>query len=377
MHQKNYKDTWFHIVGWRLKRLALSIVMIGLLGAAPLAYAKHAQPTPSTVRILTWVGYIQSTDPYIKKIERTCHARIIYNEYKSNLDFLNLLRNSEYHDDVIIFSSTIYNIIAGDIADPDSTLYQASKDYYPIIRERYRKTHYAHNVVYFVHAMTGFLYNPKVIPSLPKDNIYDMFRKSKGQYVVMINDPVEANFLLNLAMHENENPQNSGFNPSIPLAPLDAVTFKQLYQGTNFIITNTPERIVTRPDFAFAYQWSGDALEMLRNNQGRLKFYIHPDLSYVSSDLLASLNHKPATICVARQLSSRWFLTHEQAISDYFSPYGGDHQNKDPEFRALCRSWIKHLPHLPWIASVDESTYNKLIETWDKIKFEVSMQNHR
>jgi hypothetical protein len=292
------------------------------------------------------------------------------------MGFLNLLRNSEYHYDIIIFSNTIYSIISHDISNEQSDLYKVSQNYYPIIRKHYRETHYAHNVVYFDHSLSGFLYNPNIIPSLPQDTIEEMFKKSQGKYVVMIDDPIEADFLLNLASKEAKK-SLSPFIESKFLGSLNSNFFSQLYRGTNFIITNTPERIVTKSNFSFAFQWSGDSLEMLRNAHGKLKLYIHPNFSYVSSDLLASLNKQPDTLCVAKKLSSQAFLTHEQAMTKYFSPYGGEKYIKDPYFKALYQTWITYLPTLAWINSVDEKTFNRLIKEWDKIKFEVSMQNHQ
>jgi|GEM_PF-1018532 len=368
-----------------IKKLSICGIALGIL-----AYVMQADATTTLlkpkVRVLAWIGYIKQGDPYIKQIENECGVQITHTEYTSNLGFLNFLRNPEYPYDIAIFSSAIYNLIAKDIANPHSTLYETSKHYYPIIRQHYLKGHYAHNVVFFSHAMTGFVYNPHVIPSLPTYSISQMFHKAQGKYVVMINSPIEAGFLLHLAKQEKTSLKKN-FDQSPSLAPLDPAQFKHLYQGTNFIITNTPERIVTFSNFAFAFQWSGDAFQMLLNNPGRLKYFIHPHLSYVSSDLLANLvkgddtshknsSHYKRVRCVSTKLASKWFLNHEQNVAFYFSPYGGDQQINNPEFKKLYHVWIKHLPKLPWIRSVNKVVFNQLIKTWDKIKFEVSAQDH-
>lgn len=342
------------------------------------------------VNILTWIGTINAKDPYINTIEKDCGVHLAYFEYKSNQDFLDTLKNTEDHFDIIIFSAAIYDVIANDIADSKGSLYQFSKNYYPIIKQHYLAAHYAPNVAFFLHSMTGFLYNPTNIPHLPTDTISQMFDQATGMYVAMINDPIEADFFLKLALAQT-NQANGLNNKPLTVSPLDSKFFKSLYEGTNFIITNTPERIVAKKNFAFAYQWSGDAIVMLRNNPGKLKYYIHPNLSYVSTDLIASLNQNPQTVCVAHKLASEWFLTHEQKVTDYFSPYGvlespikrpNKSENQtiqptpiDPDFKKLFDTWMKQLPSLPWVRSVDENTFNALTTTWDKIKFEVTMQN--
>ncbi|PIQ43204.1 MAG: hypothetical protein COV52_01685 [Gammaproteobacteria bacterium CG11_big_fil_rev_8_21_14_0_20_46_22] len=375
-----------------LRKLSAWVIIVGT--ALVLSIPVMAKPTSShadltinptrqpDVKVLTWIGTISATDPYIQTIEKDCGVHIAYYEYKSNQDFLATLRNTEDHFDILIFSDAIYNVIADDIANPKGTLSTFSNHYYPIIKQHYLAGHYAPNVAFFLHSMTGFLYNPDNLPNLPKDTISQMFAQATGKYVTMINAPIEADFFLRLALSQSKQANAPTGNEIFSASPLDSHFFKSLYQGTNFIITNTPERIVAKKNFAFSYIWSGDALIMLRNNPGLLKYYIHPNLSYVSTDLIATLNENPRTVCVAHKLASEWFLTHEQNVTDYFSPYGKltDPKNKnpqpiDPHFKAIFATWMQHLPNLPWIKSVDENTFNALITTWDKIKFEVSEQN--
>lgn len=342
------------------------------------AFAAHNAGTQKkdwpTVNIFQWWGYISSTDPYVKKIENECHAKISYDQYYSNNQFLRRMHNPMYQYDIIIFSDTIYKAIEKQIANNSSRLYKLSEGYYPLIKEHYAKSGLAHNVVYFVQSLSGFLYNPKNIQLSPSDDIYDMFRKAKGKTVVMLDDPVEAEFMLSLGTREAKHPY-AKLNQSLSLVPLTVKNFKALYQGTNFIVTNLPEKIITKPDFAFAFQWSGDAIEMLKENNGNLKFFVHPRLSYVSSDLLAALNEKPSTVCVAEKLGSQWFLDHEQNLTDYFSPYGSSKTIKSPYLKKLQASYIKNLPTLPWIISVDASQFRKLSTEWDWIKLKIMEQD--
>ena len=322
-----------------------------------------------TVNVFQWWGYLSSTDPYIQKIENQCHAKISYDQYYSNNEFLNRMHNPSYQYDIVIFSDTIYKAIKNKIANDDSNLYRLSSKYRPLIKKQYQQSKLAHNVVYFIESLTGFLYNPKKIKLTPKNNIFNMFKNAGRNTVVMLDDPVEAEFMLSIGKMEKKYPfAKLNKNPS--LVPLTIKNFKSLYQRTHFIITNLPEKIITKPNFAFAFQWSGDAVEMMRENHGRLKFFIHPKLSYISADLLATLNQKTSTRCVAQRLGSRWFLNHEQNLTDYFSPYYSQHSIKSPFLKKIHARYIKNLSKLPWIISVNKDQFETLSNQWNWIKLE-------
>jgi hypothetical protein len=103
---------------------------------------------------------------------------------------------------------------------------------------------------------------------------------------------------------------------------------------------------------------------------------VHPKLSYVSSDLLATLNNKRATVCVAKKLASKWYLDHEQNLTTYFSPYVDGSSIKDVYFKGVFNDWVKHLNHLPWLISVDEEHFDRLTRAWDTIKLKISEQKN-
>lgn len=361
-----------------IKNFTKVIGYLFLLSVVTPGFASQLQSKnkTNTVNILQWWGYLSSSDPYIKKIEKQCHARITYDQYYSNNAFLRRIKSGTSHYDIAIFSDNIFKAVKGQIKNSNSSLYKLTNNYHPIIKKHYDARNLPHNVVFFVHSLTGFLYKPSNAKLSRQDGVFDMFKKAKDKIVVMLDDPIEADFLLSLGLNTSHQSKANLFK-KLDIVPLTVQNFKRLYKGTNFIITNLPERIVTKKDFAFAFQWSGDAIEIMKNNPGQLKFYIHPKLSYISSDLLANLNNKKATMCVAKKLGSKWFLHHEQNKTYYFSPYVDGSDIQDPYFKKVFQGWKNNLKTTPWVTSVNKRQFKKLRTQWDWIKLKISEQKNK
>lgn len=327
-----------------------------------------AKLSPQPVNILTWWGYLDQTPNEIQKIEKKCNAHISYDTYYSNDEFLDRFKKHDARYDVIIFSQTILNSVKNKIALPNSKLYLQANGYENTIRKEYFSEKLPHNIVYFVLSMTGFLYNPSVIDITPSESIDTIFKKAGNNIIVMIDDPVEANFLIGLMQKNN---QESASAPSVKNISLTWKNFKKLFQKTRVIITNSPEKIINLPNFAFAFQWSGDSISIMGGAHKNLKFLIHPKLSYISLDLLAELNTRQPTICVAHALSSPEFLNSLQEKSFYFSPYFPK-PSDNVDFQNLYDQVSKQLPILSWLASPNDQDLNKLKKNWDYIRFKSS-----
>ena len=324
------------------------------------------------VNILTWWGYLNLTPEQIKEAEKKCNVRISYDTYYSNRQFLNRFDNSKFSYDLIIFSQTILNTIQKKINLPQSKLYMASNEYLPTIKQHYMKEKLPHNVVYFLHSLTGFLYNKNLISINTKDSVKQIFAKAGNNIVVMIDDPVEANFLISLLLHNSQTLSMKKANQFT----LSWDNFKKIIQSSNVIITNVLDHIIKLPNFAFAYQWSGDAvLEMQKQHNSKMKFLVHPKLSYVSTDLLAELNLNQSTQCVANTLSSQKYLDVLQKKTFYFSPYGIHSDIKNPFFKAIYKQFLQKLPNLPWIISVSMANFKKIERAWQIVKYRLQTQH--
>jgi hypothetical protein len=351
----------------------VTLYFILLLLSLPSSYADET--FSGQVNILAWFGYISDDDQYIKAIEKECNTKIFYDQYYSGDEFLDRFQQNREDYNIIIFPETIFKLISADISNKNSDLYQNARHYNPIIYNHYTHQKFPHNVVFFNHALMGFLYNKSVINLTEGDTIYSMLHKAGNNTVVMIDDAVETEFLLSLGIRQaTESKAKFGGNNS--LTPLKLNNFKKLYQGSSVIITNSFQKISTTPSFAFAFQWSGDAFNFLQHAPN-LTFFVHPKLSYVSSDLLANLDNKRPTVCVANALASRVFLAHMQDKIYYFSPYGDKPSKKDAMFTSFYNTWMHDLPTLPWIDSVTKARFAQLQREWNLIKLQLDEDNSK
>ena len=321
----------------------------------------------STVNVLVWFGYLNS--PWISKmVKDDCNVDLSYDEFNSNSDFLRRLKAQNSNYDIIIFSDTVFSAVNHNIALNKSDLWKQSFGYNKYIRQEYIKSKFPKNVVYFMQSLTGFDWNPDTISLSSNDSISTIFRKAKTNSVIMIDDPEEVEMLLQLS---NANMEASG-NASKETFTLD--NFKKLTQNAKIYISNQSNQIFNRKDFAFAYQWSGASL-FERNANITHRFLIEPQLSYVSSDLLANLNNKPSTVCVAKLLSSKEFLSRLQNESYYFSPYGDIGHVPPGEYRDMYTQFLKELPHLKWIKSYSLSDFESIDQKWKLIKVQLQNEN--
>ena len=334
--------------------------------ASSNAINNNATNPENQVNILTWWGYLDWAKPLLKKIGKQCHAQISFDDYYSYNEFLNRVNNPNNTYDILIFSDTVSQRFIKRIGIPSSKLYKLAQNYMPATRNHYYAMHYPHNVVYFEHAVMALVYNPKVIKINQDNNLFAIFKKAGNHIVVMVDDPVEANMLLTMAMTKNYKVSNK-------LVPLTLDSFKKLMHNTKLIITNAPWHIIQLPDFALAFQWSGDAITMVEKNP-QLKLFIDPKTSYITSDMLAELNTQAATQCVARALSSKQFLKTEENHTFYISPYGGSSGSKNKLYQKSYKDIMAVFPDLPWIRSVSTEKLSQIAETWALIKLKITQE---
>lgn len=328
------------------------------------------EKSKTIVNILTWWGYID--DKKIEQqIENECHVKISYDEYYSSNEFLRRWSNQKNNYDVIIFSNTLYKLLKNDIKIKQSSLRKQSEHYNNIIKNHYRASHYLPNVVYFLHSLSGFLWNPDVVTLNSKDTLESIFNKTKTNTVVLLDDSIEASMLVSL-----NNAHDSLTKPKSPLAnvqsnSLSIDAFNKLTKNNTVYITNDYSRIYLKSDFAFSYAWSGEAINDLKGSGKNYKFLVHPHLSYVSTDLLAELNTKPEVHCVAKMLSSRSTLSQLQNKTFYFSPYANREEVTDPFFKSIYSTFLNGLPSYAWIEPLEPQEINDISRTWELIKINI------
>lgn len=350
---EDFRNSLFANLKWFLNKLTQFFLCICFtFSMASFAYGS-SRPT---VNILTWWGYLDSPE-VVNSIEKDCNVNISYDEYYSNSEFMS--RKNLVNYDILIFSNPIYNVIKDDIKMNHSDLWKESASYNPVIKKHYLESHFPPNVVYFMHALTGFLWNPDVINIVENDSVFDIFKKAGSNIVVMMDDPLEEAKLLNLNFHQNQ--QNS---PN----ELNEKNFRALTQNAKVYITNNYNQISQKPNFAFAFTWSGEALMNMKTNNKKLNFFIHPKFSYTTSDLLAQLNDSQAAACVAKELTSKKMMVILQNNQYYFSSYGDYSKSADPEYIELYKSYLKNLGKISWNNVAPTKDFQYINREWKLIK---------
>lgn len=99
------------------------------------------------------------------------------------------------------------------------------------------------------------------------------------------------------------------------------------------------------------------------------KFLIQPKLSYITTDLLAAMNSRPKTVCVANVLMSKKILDIVQKNSYYFSPYGDYEAVNFPTYRLVYRDVFSRLSEIPWLEmKLSSNEFEKLADEWNSIQ---------
>ena len=350
------------------KVIQVFITILTLASATAIFAAQEKQP----VNILTWWGYIDGASSSIKTIEKECNVEISYDEYYSNDDFIEKVSQTDTSYDIVIFSQTVLNSVKSKLGRKNSNLHTLSNNYYPLFKERYLKTKLPNNMVYFAISLTGFLYNPNNITISGDDTIEKIFQDAQSNIIVVIDDGLEANYLIKSLLKENkENAKNSRDLYYYSTWEI----FNKLFQGKHVFITNKLDSIIKDKNFSFGFVWSGEAIELISKENNNLEFLVHPKLSYLSTDILAQINEKLATTCVAKKLSGKKFLDDLQNKSFYFSPYMLKPKGNNKYFIDLYVSTIKELPNLPWVDSMTKENIDQVKYNWDYVKYKQELSN--
>jgi hypothetical protein len=339
---------------------------ISVLGIIFLVFFSFNRLIAQEVNILTWWGYIDNTSPEIQKINEKCHVTISYDEYYSNNTFVERMHESPDNYDIVIFSKTILNEVQQTISNDASNLYTLTTSYLPQFYQNYLSDGLPQNIVYFSLSLTGFLYNPNVVTINKKDSIQTILDKVQDNLVVIIDDAVEANVLdTKLSQPNIPQKENTAANSSISAWE----HFNNVFKNKHVFITNNPDNIITHGDFAVGFLWSGDAIREISEINSQLKFFVHPQLSYISADLLATLNENPLTRCVAGELAGKEFLNTLQEKTYYFSPYSTGTTTHNPQFKKLYNDMYEQIDTLPWLAPISKDKFNDIKQNWEFIKY--------
>lgn len=336
--------------------------------------------------MIGWTGYLEYT-PHIaqltQQVENSCHVKIDFNNYDSYDQMIDYLREpSKGQYDIVIASDTFEKGILDYIKNPSSDLYKTSRHYNPYVRQHMRELHYPPNVAFFQLALTGFVYNPKLVHPSKNFCIKDAFKIAEKHIVIMMDDPYETAVMVQRCYYSHE--------PRLPLTKKQIIRnlhrFQKEAMGKKIWFSELYNPRDNSKDFALQYIWEGDGMLIKKavnsNTKQRLKFMIPQDYTYITSDILATLNNKPATNCVARQLTSPHYIESMDQDQYYFSPYLSEQHTlatNDAEynrFQQLMLTDLKNARPNDWIEGNDFSDHQEVYNLWQKIRAEVNHQRY-
>lgn len=326
-------------------------------------YAETQRPN---VNILAWWGYLD--DPtLIARTEKTCNVKISHDIYYSNDEFLRRWRGSEENYDIIIFTESIYHSAQPNLPQIDTPLWKEAYEYNPIIRSHYFKKEFPHNVVYYAHALTGFLWNKSLITINPTDSFQKIFSQPDNHTVAVIDDPLEIKLLIDSGLFQNKN-------TSIDKSISAFNHIETLFNNSKIIPINNYRQLSTQKDIAIIFTWSGEAIEGAINHSDNWEFTINQNLSQISSDLLAQTKKSNAALCVAQHLTSKPEMSFMQNNSFYFSPYLDDSKVTNKHFRKIYTDFLQLLPNIKWLSSINDTDLKKLNTAWAITKIRLTRE---
>lgn len=341
-------------------KYALKLFLILMVTVSISSYAAK----DNSVNVIAWWGYLDSPE-IVKKVKARCNVNMSYDTYYTNHEFLRRVRTNKSNYDIIIFSNTIYDLVKNQIPKTNVNLAKFSRKFHPVIRKKYIESSYPSNVVYFMHSLTGFLWNPKVINLNSSDTVQDIFRKAGKNIVVMIDDPAEIQNLIH-------NTYKSQHGTDYQKTDLTTETFKKLVQDATVYVVNNYNQVYDQKSFAFAYGWTGDAIVYMKQTNKEFKFLIQPQLSYITTDLLAAMNDNSETACVANVLMNKKVLDIVQNNTYYFSPYGDYQVVNSPVYQSVYRDVFDKLSVIPWLeVKLSSNEFEKLVDKWNDIQLNV------
>ena len=344
----------------RLHNFILTLLTICFSGS--IAYANKK----SSVRILSWWGYIDKKDQRVQAIEQKCKASLSLDEFYSNAEFLDRVnpnRASGKHD-ILIFSDTVIKSAQTAFIDQLKTkLNSNSRSYFPGVKDFFRGRKYNSSTAVFQISLTGFLVNRTIIKAGQADKLSEFFRGSADKIFVLLDDHVEIATLLN-KWECTEMGADCRKNSQLTF-PSEA-KLKKLVGQSKVAISSDLADITKHPKFALAYTWSGDALQKT-STQPHLEFILHPSLSHSSMDLITLVGESSEAKCVANELASREFVDAVAQKSKYFSPYGPVSSNAKA-FNQLQNEFFNQFSTLGRIHRVTQQESLEIDKKWQLFK---------
>ena len=240
---------------------------------ASILFCHGAYAQQSSVKIITWWGYLENKSDDVQKIEKKCNAKLSIDEFYSNSEFIdriNKSKNTNKSYEIMIYSDTVSEILQ-DAVNKKQVLDVDLRNYNSAIHSYFLEHKLGKNTGIFQLSLTGFLYNKKNIEINEIDSLDSIFRKVGSKVAVLVDDQVEIVTLLRRWQCEKHPATCSKIFPDF--FPTDE-SLKSLFGTAKTLITADLGTVDRHPDFALAYTWSGDSIARVEKNKN-LGFVIH------------------------------------------------------------------------------------------------------
>lgn len=306
----------------------------------------------NAVNIITWYGYL--TRDIVNELEKKCGATISYDEYYTTNEFLDRLKRQNYS--IAIFAQTGYNLVYNKIDNKEISLDAIKQKHYPPILNSIFNKKLPNNAGVFSIEAAGFLYDPLNIKINKNDSLKDILKQAKGKKIILIDNPIESMKFI---------------SPNYKY-PSDVIKkFKELFEGIEIIISNDNANFLNDKDIVLVHTWMGNAYRQIKKNP-HLKFVHHPSISYIGADLIASMDKRKETYCVAKELAGKEM--NSKVISGDFviSPYGvleDEKKTLSPLYLEINNYFYKsQFRYLEWTTRPSKEVYLNIIDLWERIK---------
>lgn len=349
----------------RNRVLAVLIIPFVALASGHALAASSAHR--NTVRVLSWWGYINSADPAVASIEKTCKTALSVDEYYSTSEFLARVEQkaaSKAPLDILVFSDTVYTSKQlGFLSKSKLHFDRGLSGYSEPVKDFFKSRRYDAATGIFQISLSGFLVNKNLMSISPNDPLSLFFTRAQDNIVVLLDDHVEITTLLsNWECSEHKNECSKLGRSLFP----SEEKLKQLVGKAKLVISSDLADITKHPNFALAYTWSGDALRQL-DGRSNLEFLLHPSLSHTSMDLLSLVGTSKEAKCVAEAMASKEFLDTVARRTRYFSPYGPV-DAQDPSFQKIQSEFFERFSKLGRIRRMTQDESLEIDKKWQLFK---------
>ncbi len=339
----------------------LSLIAICvILWSSYTAINSFAQ-TSSTVKVLNWWGFIEPGK--MKTISKECNTAIEVTEMQSAYHFI-VTFEARQPFDISVYPRDLYPDYKQAFPKPGPDISDIATNYHPAIKQRYLAQGFTSDTLYFDIASMILVYNKDHITNPNDLTLDDILKLAEQGRVVLPNSFEMIHQMLRLDSEKSTDQRWEQIYDLVINHNLQLSDFATTFYGSDFILAMHYSGEAMQPNV----DWS--LVEGTDNTPITPGFSLHPQYSFNAGDVLSIRSHDPATLCVARKLSSHAFAKHLTDTSFYFSPFGDIPASfRDEERHAIGKHFFESIQQTSWLPARHWVDYSpKALKIWKEIQ---------